>query len=566
MVPANPLSSLGILASAIAGRSVAVQYAAANELPWTDGAAIFVQRDVSETATLRQLCVQGALLSAGSLEHAIVRSLARRRKPASRYLAVEGVRALRALGELLPPLMDAAIGDAGPIRSGSPAESLDIACSHGEIPDPPLYFGTIHVHELLTAHRRTRTAGAADSHLPRQHSQRPLIELPDEVSDDETEDIATSPVGGGGQLGRLLQKLFQTVRRLQGGGSPGADAPTRRSNTASRAGVPTPQTSMKPETVENAFGQYARFRYPEWDAHRGGYRSDWCTVQELDPPGGGHAAVSWLDGYSLRKPLSRLGMGLERLRRQAQGDDIDIDAAIEAELDLVSGQAPGESCYIESRQRRRDLSVLVLLDISGSTAQTAATGPSVHEQQRRAAATLVTVLHEVGDRVALYAFNSQGRSSVRLVPVKRFDEPLGSETMRRLYRLTPGAYSRLGAAVRHGTAVLLQRGGTPRKLLLLLSDGLAYDHGYEPAYGATDARHALAEARREGVGCLCLSIGSGTDSQVLKRVFGSAAHATLPGHEHLGRVVAPLFRAALRAAEVRRSSFALPGIGPSVWI
>jgi nitric oxide reductase NorD protein len=565
MAPANPLSSLGILASAIAGRSVAVQYAAANELPWTDGAVIFVQRGAAEAATLQQLCVQGALLSAGSLEHVVVRNLARRRKLASRYLAVEGMRALRLLGELLPPLMDAVIGDAGPVGSGSPAESLDIALGQGEIPDPPLYFGTIRVHELLAAHRRAGTAGAAGSPMPRQQSQRPLVELPDDASDDEAEDVATSPVGGGGQLGRLLRKLFQMVRRLQGGGSPGADATTHRSNTASRAGVPAPQATMKPDTVENAFGQYACFRYPEWDVHRSGYRSGWCSVQECDPPRGGHAAVAWLDGYGLRKPLSQLGMGLERLRRQAQGDDIDIDAAVEAELDLISGHAPGESCYIESRRRRRDLSVLILLDISGSIAQAALTGPSVHEQQRRAAAALVTVLHEVGDRVALYAFHSQGRSSVRLLPVKRFDEPLGSETMRRLHRLTPGAYSRLGAAVRHGTAVLLRRGGTPRKLLLLLSDGLAYDHGYEPAYGAADARHALAEARREGVGCLCLSVGSGTDSQVLRRVFGSAAHAAIPSHEHLGRVVAPLFRAALRAAEVRRPSFALLGTGPSPW-
>ena len=101
--------------------------------------------------------------------------------------------------------------------------------------------------------------------------------------------------------------------------------------------------------------------------------------------------------------------------------------------------------------------------------------------------------------------------------------------MRRLHGLVPGAYSRLGAAIRHGAAVLEERGGTPRRLLVVLSDGLAYDHGYEPAYGAADARRALAEARRRGTGCLCLSIGASTDAETLRRVFGSAAHATLPG-------------------------------------
>jgi nitric oxide reductase activation protein len=83
---------------------------------------------------------------------------------------------------------------------------------------------------------------------------------------------------------------------------------------------------------------------------------------------------------------------------------------------------------------------------------------------------------------------------------------------------------------------------------------LAYDHGYEPTYGAADARRALAETRNQGIGCLCLSIGAGTDTAALQRVFGSAAHATMPRAEHLSRQVGPLFRSAIRAAEVRRSA------------
>jgi nitric oxide reductase activation protein len=89
-------------------------------------------------------------------------------------------------------------------------------------------------------------------------------------------------------------------------------------------------------------------------------------------------------------------------------------------------------------------------------------------------------------------------------------------------------------------------------LLVVLSDGLAYDHGYERAYGAADARRALAEARHRGNGCLCLTIGAGTDAADLRRVFGSAAHATIPMPELLSRVIGPLFRSALRSAEVRR--------------
>ena len=89
---------------------------------------------------------------------------------------------------------------------------------------------------------------------------------------------------------------------------------------------------------------------------------------------------------------------------------------------------------------------------------------------------------------------------MHLVPVKRFDDDLDTLVMRRLHGLVPGAYSRLGAAIRHGAAVLEQRGGTSRRLLVVLSDGLAYDHGYErvteqPTRGARSARPAAAVPR-----------------------------------------------------------------------
>jgi nitric oxide reductase activation protein len=275
-------------------------------------------------------------------------------------------------------------------------------------------------------------------------------------------------------------------------------------------------------------------------------------VRELEPRLRDDAPAAMPPGRDLRRALARLGLGLDRVHRQPQGDDVDLDAAIEARVEALAGSAPDEAVYLDSLRRRRDLAVLLLLDVSGSSGEPAATGRTVHEQQRAVAAALALALHEIGDRVALYGFHSMGRSAVHLVPVKRFDETPNSLVMRRLGSLVPGAYSRLGAAIRHGTAVLTAQGGTSRRLLVVLSDGLAYDHGYEPAYGAADARRALAEARREGAGCLCLSIGAGTDAGALQRVFGTAAHGTFPAPAALPRAIGPLFRSALRSAEVRR--------------
>jgi nitric oxide reductase activation protein len=138
-----------------------------------------------------------------------------------------------------------------------------------------------------------------------------------------------------------------------------------------------------------------------------------------------------------------------------------------------------------------------------------------------------------------------------MIPVKRFDDHLDARVMKKLNSLEPGAFSRLGAAIRHGSTVLERRGGTSRRLLVVLSDGLAYDHGYERAYGAADARRALTEARRRGIGCVCLTVGAGTDAAALHAVFGSAAHATIGRPDQLGGVIGPMFRSALLAADAR---------------
>jgi nitric oxide reductase activation protein len=248
-------------------------------------------------------------------------------------------------------------------------------------------------------------------------------------------------------------------------------------------------------------------------------------------------------------------MAMERRDRQLQGIDVDIDAAVESRVDAKAGSAPEESVYIDLVRRRRDLAVLLLLDISGSAGEPSVVGGTVHEHQRAAAAALMTALHDLGDRVALYAFRSRGRTAVQVLAVKRFDDRLDAAAMLRLGGCTPGAYTRLGAAIRHGAAVLEREAGTSRRLLVVLSDGFAYDHGYEGTYGEADARRALGEARRRGNGCVCLSLGAATDPAALRRVFGTAAHAGVPRVEQLPDIVGPLFGFALRTAEAQRRVF-----------
>ena len=552
------LDHLRLVASAVAGCALEVVATDAGEPAWTDGSTVYVPGDATSADQVRMIGVQASLVAAGSLDPEVVRSLARRPQLMRRYLAVEGHRALAVNEQVLPPSL-------GRLLAGGPASGVDsveaslaVARSRQAIDDAPRLFGTIHARRLIAAVDRAAPAPAASAGAPEATSTEDLtalIELPDDDDETSAGDRLSSPVGGGGAVGRLLRRLLSPARHRDGGGPPGADAPTHIATGRPGAGRRAASGAPLPAGLDGV-ADFARpgTAYPEWDLHRRRYRPDWCTVTEVDPPARA-AAATMPDGHVLRQPLARLGIGLTRCRRQRQGDDIDIDAAVEARVDTLAGSPHDDDFYLESLRRRRDLAVLVLLDVSGSAGEPGTSGKTVHEHQRSVAGALTAALHGLGDRVALYAFNSRGRQAVQLLRVKAFEDHLDGDVARRLAGLAPGAYTRLGAAIRHATTILEERGGTPRRLLVVLSDGLAYDHGYEGRYGEADAQRSLVEARRRGVGCLCLSVGTDAEPIALRRVFGAAAHATVPRAEQLPGLIGPLFRAALRSAEAQRRAF-----------
>ncbi|QLL10411.1 VWA domain-containing protein [Mycobacterium vicinigordonae] len=550
-----------MFASALAGRAVAVRYLPPGEPSWTDGQSIYVPGSGgagTKLAALQAVAVQASLIAAGSLDAGVIRPLVRHPRLAKRYLAVEAGRALSVNAALLPNILAPLAAREIPGRSESPAASLRLAEGRTTIDDPAPEYGVIRASKVLAACARAdkQQNQANPQHIPRRSrdaTEREELD-DDDIDDSNDPDMFTSPVGGGGFIGKWLKKMLSSARKTgTGGGPPGADTPTHRTNSGNRGAQAVSSlavTSSEEDRIHDAQADGAR--YPEWDATRRRYRSNWCTVREVEPRTKASATQAIDDAIGVRRPLARLGMGLHRRARQWQGDDIDVDAAVEARVEVRAGSAPDESVYLDSLRRRRDLSVLLLLDVSGSAAEPGTVGRTVHEQQRTAIANLAVALHDLGDRVAMYAYYSQGRGAVSMVPVKRFDDHFDTRVMRRLNSLEPGAYSRLGAAIRHGSTVLEARGGTARRLLVVLSDGLAYDHGYERAYGAADARRALSEARRRGTGCVCLTIGAGTDVLSLRRVFGSTAHATIGRPDQLAGVIGGLFRSALRSAEVRR--------------
>ena len=88
---------LGMLASALSSRDLSVESTETDVPAWTNGNVVYVNGTANVQTQLKELCVQSALLAAGSLDSEIVRRLARRPNLAKRYLSVEGQRAMAAL-------------------------------------------------------------------------------------------------------------------------------------------------------------------------------------------------------------------------------------------------------------------------------------------------------------------------------------------------------------------------------------------------------------------------------------------------------------------------------------
>jgi nitric oxide reductase NorD protein len=276
--------------------------------------------------------------------------------------------------------------------------------------------------------------------------------------------------------------------------------------------------------------------YAEWDYQTQLERPQWVTVLEKRPKRGDAGLIE--QAIEKHKPiiqrLKRLieaaqPQGVIRQRNVEDGDTIDLNAAIQAMVDIRMGRQPNPRIGIRTRLQIRDLSVLLLIDLSESTndqARGAEEGVKVIDLAREAAALLAEALHKVGDPYAIHGFDSNGRHDVEYFRFKDFDAPYNDATKEHLAAMSGKLSTRMGAALRHAGHLLNQR-PSQKKLILLLTDGEPADNDVrDPQYLRHDTKRAVEELARSGVRTFCMTLDPQAD-QYVERIFGAKHYLVL---------------------------------------
>ena len=290
------------------------------------------------------------------------------------------------------------------------------------------------------------------------------------------------------------------------------------------------------------------FHYQEWDYQIQLHRPDWATVYERRQPKGDPDDINEI--LTAYKPIAHrikqiidllTPEGVQRVRNMEDGDEIDLNAAVDAMISIRMGEQPNPRITMRNVLKTRDLSVVVLMDLSESTNDAMDGSDKTVLQLTREAATLVaTAINGIGDPFALHGFASDGRHDVQYYRFKNFDQKFDDEAKSRLAGMKGGLSTRMGAALRHAGHHLMKQ-PERRKLILLVTDGEPADiDERDPQHLRHDTKKAVEELYSTGVLTYCLTLDPGADDYV-KRIFGENNYTIIDNVDRLPEKLPTLF-------------------------
>ncbi len=362
------------------------------------------------------------------------------------------------------------------------------------------------------------------------------------------------------QLAELLAKSVEIDLDAMYDGDLDASTGMFMSNLMKEAGNPASEKGDQGQpTSDNSTGAgegeeplipiVTVYYYDEWDFRAQDYKPRWCAVKESKLEEGDenfyenalreHAGLvsQTRKQFELMKPEM-----FRKIKKLPDGEDFDIDAAIEWMIEKRAGVNPNEKIYWRRNKIERDVAVAFLIDMSASTdeeinkrekkyddddydddprkylswwvskrRQELTSPPKrIIDLEKESTVLLMTALETIGDQYGIYGFSGYGRDNVEFFVIKDFNESLDQKIKNRLDKVTPIRSTRMGPAIRHATFKLMETDAKV-KILVLLSDGRPQDHGYgrdrtEKEYAIHDTKQALNEAKREGITPFALTV------------------------------------------------------------
>lgn len=268
--------------------------------------------------------------------------------------------------------------------------------------------------------------------------------------------------------------------------------------------------------------------YPEWNEWTKRLQPDYVAVVERVHGRGRQQPVSvtvdvrkWFERNTARATKS----GLD------DGSDLDVDAYVAHHVAVASGYANEPRIFRELAPAGRDVTTALLLDGSSSLG---AGGGAVFRLELACADALSRAMTSARERHGIFVFTGNTRHHVEVTCLKDFtDRHFAAPSA---LGLSTGGYTRLGAPLRHMTSRLLAQ-GSPRRLLIILGDGMISDEGYEGRYAWADTAHAVSEAEHAGVSVYYIGIGAARVDP-LPEVFGPRRSQRIRRANDLPRVLA----------------------------
>ena len=267
-------------------------------------------------------------------------------------------------------------------------------------------------------------------------------------------------------------------------------------------------TTISESTERDEKGYH--IKYNEWDYSKKAYKDSFCKVYPISQVKTDSEyylktisqKASVLNG--LRKMLANVNNKMQQHRRQSQGDEFDIDATTDMITDVLSKKTPSENIYLSNRKKEKDISILLLLDISLSSDSYAA-GNKIIDVEKQVSILFGEILNEFDIDFSINCFFSKTRNYSTYLTLKDFDEDW-QKAKYKIGAAEPQGYTRIGAALRHSGA-LLEKRESKNKWVIFLSDGKPNDYDkYEGKYGINDVKQALKELKKNQINTYALAI------------------------------------------------------------